>query len=335
MDCVNYGEKYAWIFVYHRGHRVKAARKVNLHFLSMNNMASFRNYSGHWPICLLFIFLSFFSLVWCLEISTRSDGVQISSYTHYDNLTELLKSYVGKFPNLTKLHDVGQSVEGRTLWALQVTDNVNEQEAGEPMFKYVGNMHGNEPVGRQILIYLIEYLLNNYGKVDRVTNLVNNVNIFIMPSANPDGFEMATERDCEGIEGRGNANDIDLNRNFPDQFEPPELEKTLEPETKAMMNWITSNKFVLSANLHGGSLVASYPFDDSKSHRENFHSSSPDDALFKHLAQVYANAHTTMHNGRECPDDDFDGGITNGAEWYDVEGKIIKMFNTELGKFDI
>ena len=82
------------------------------------------------------------------------------------------------------------------------------------------------------------------------------------------------------------------------------------------------NPFVLSANLHGGAVVASYPFDDSPLHRvSGYYSSSPDDSTFLYLAQTYANAHGTMSRGVKCnPSDNFPGGVTNGAEWYDVPG---------------
>ncbi len=67
--------------------------------------------------------------------------------------------------------------------------------------------------------------------------------------------------------GRKNANLKDLNRNFPDQFHDKSDRASLlrgrEPETLAAMTWIVQNPFVLSGNLHGGSVVASYPFDDS------------------------------------------------------------------------
>lgn len=66
--------------------------------------------------------------------------------------------------------------------------------------------------------------------------------------------------------GRGNANNVDLNRDFPDRFESPLIQR-IKPlsqlETTAMMKFITHNPFVLSANLHGGAVVASYPYDNS------------------------------------------------------------------------
>lgn len=68
--------------------------------------------------------------------------------------------------------------------------------------------------------------------------------------------------------GRSNVHHVDLNRDFPDQFKDDFNEDTMvksrQPETLAMMSWIANNPFVLSGNLHGGAVVASYPYDDSK-----------------------------------------------------------------------
>lgn len=99
-----------------------------------------------------------------------------------------------------------------------------------------------------------------------------------------------------GIDGRNNARDVDLNRNFPDQFFVTKINRHQQPETLAVMKWMRSVPFVLSANLHGGAVVANYPFDDNP--RGDAGSSiSPDNALFIQLAKSYSNAHTTMHTG--------------------------------------
>lgn len=63
---------------------------------------------------------------------------------------------------------------------------------------------------------------------------------------------------------RYNTRGYDLNRNFPDYF--TKNQKQEQPETKAVRDWIERIPFVLSANLHGGALVASYPFDNTPNH---------------------------------------------------------------------
>ena len=141
------------------------------------------------------------------------------------------------------------------------------------MFKYIGNMHGNEAVGRQLLIYLAEYLAKEFGNNNRITRLLNNTEIFLLPSLNPDGFAISREGACDNNRaGRPNANRVDLNRDFPKQFDEPQnnyqrLRSGRQKETLAAMDWIKSQPFVLSANLHAGAVVASYPYDDSPSHR--------------------------------------------------------------------
>lgn len=273
-----------------------------------------------------FVLLVSYSVTALPNVRSERD-IDTSKYYHYDDLTNFLHDMVNQNPTISKLHAVGQSVQNRTLWAVQISDKINETEVGEPMFKYVGNMHGNEVISRQVLIYLIQYLLEQYGKDDRVTHIVDSTNVFIMPTMNPDGFENAVVGQCAGVVGRPNANSVDLNRNFPDQFQS-QPENTMQPETRTLINWIESNPFVLSANLHGGSVVASYPFDDSRLHRQaGKYSKAPDDSLFKLLAHTYADNHLHMHEGNICPGDDFaaERGITNGAAWYDVPGKQISQ----------
>ncbi len=84
--------------------------------------------------------------------------------------------------------------------------------------------------------------------------------IHFLPSMNPDGYEQAKEGDCKRDKGRKNFKDYDLNRNFPDFFKENSLK--LQPETSAVIEWMKREQFILSAGLHGGALVAAYPYEN-------------------------------------------------------------------------
>lgn len=262
------------------------------------------------------------------KISSSSNTLEfnVSKYHNYDEMTTFLKKSVQIYPNLARLHEVGKSVENRTLWALEISESVGVAVPGKPKLKLVANIHGNEAVGRELLLRLAWYLLQNYNStgIDRISQLLKNAYIYLMPSINPDGFEKAKEGDCSGSRGRLNSNGIDLDRNFPDQFDlKPERSKPyIELETKAIQNWLSQNHFVLSASLHGSNLVAVYPFDSSAGYIAKGHySKSPDDTLFQHLAHTYANAHKTMSRGNTCRGNNFTQGITNGAYWSNKIGR--------------
>lgn len=72
-----------------------------------------------------------------------------------------------------------------------------------------------------------------------------------------------------------------------------------QPETIAVMKWILKGNFVLSANLHGGDLVASYPFDETSQHRNGADGAAPDDSLFRYIARTYAKQHLTMAKSKD------------------------------------
>ncbi|KAG8236922.1 hypothetical protein J437_LFUL014967 [Ladona fulva] len=265
------------------------------------------------------------------------------SYHHYDELTKLFNQLTQTYPSIAKLHTIGKSVENRELLVLEISENVANRSIGEPMFKYVANMHGDETVGRELVIALAQYLLFNYGKDERATKLVNSTDIFLMPSLNPDGFENSQEGFCESksdYSGRENSNHVDLNRNFPDQFDDDQdydsLIRGRQPETIAMMTWIVSNPFVLSGNLHGGAVVASYPFDNSRNKKACcIESPTPDNELFSFLAHQYSNSHPQMHYGEVCENDHFKGGVTNGAYWYKVKGGMQDFNYLHSNCFDV
>lgn len=169
-------------------------------------------------------------------------------YYNYAAMTDRLRRFSLKYSHICNLASIGQSVEGRELWVMRITVNPSTDVPGKPRFKYVGNIHGDEALSRQVLMYLIEYLLTQYGRDVRVTELVNRTDIYIMASMNPDGFERAVEGDCTGsAEGRENAKHYDLDKSFQflDLDEPSSKTSDDTPEVTAVMRWILERKYVV------------------------------------------------------------------------------------------
>eukprot|EP01098_Paradermamoeba_levis_P014965 TRINITY_DN736_c0_g1_i1.p1 TRINITY_DN736_c0_g1~~TRINITY_DN736_c0_g1_i1.p1 ORF type:complete len:498 (-),score=121.44 TRINITY_DN736_c0_g1_i1:26-1519(-) len=260
-----------------------------------------------------------------VELNTSCVGLDLSfnrEFVDYHD-TAALESFMRRvncaFPSITSLFSIGKSNEGRELLVMQITKNPGKNEA-EPKFKYIANMHGDEVVGRENVLRLILFLCQEYqaGSV-RYTRLIDTTDIYLMPTMNPDGFQ-------HGM--RYNSLFVDLNRNFPDQFRRSYAR--IEKETAAVMEWSKTKNFVLSANFHGGSVVANYPWDGNSVGRSGVYSASPDDPTFVHLAMTYSLNHRKMSRSSEFPN-----GIVNGAAWYILYGGMQDWNYVELGNMEI
>lgn len=270
----------------------------------------------------------------------------IAKHHNNDEVYKYLFELATQYPDITRLYDIGESVENRKLWVLELSEQPGKHQLLKPEFKYVANMHGNEVVGRELLLHLARLLVENYRAAEQespldtrptgpkfVKKLLRNTRIHLMPSMNPDGYTRSTvgcKHERPSRRGRLNANNIDLNRNFPDPIiGHGQVDAVTQPETRAVMQWSKSVPFVLSANLHGGAVVVSYAYDGhpNATSAAGSANSTPDDDVFKMVSYAYAASHATMASGEICYDECtdyhkevFKNGITNGAEWYPLYG---------------
>lgn len=97
-----------------------------------------------------------------IENLKRSPVDTTHKYHTYHDLVAFVAGITTKYPTIASSFSVGKSFEGRDLLGVRISKNIKENEI-EPEFKYVGNMHGDEAVGRELLIRFIEYLCSNYG----------------------------------------------------------------------------------------------------------------------------------------------------------------------------
>ncbi|XP_015252533.1 PREDICTED: carboxypeptidase Z isoform X1 [Cyprinodon variegatus] len=287
-----------------------------------------------------------------LEVPQPEQAAEPIQFTYHTNsqMFGVLKKTEDQCSEISRTYSIGRSTEGRELLVIEFSNSPGEHQLLKPEVKLIGNVHGNEVLGRQLLIYLAQYICSEYQQGnERIQTLVNNTRIHILPSMNPDGYQLATsedgddnyeEGDMYGSRniGRNNAQNIDLNRNFPDLttivygrrrrkgFHTNHIPipnnywfGKVAPETYAVMKWIRSIPFVLSASFHGGDLVVSYPYDLSKHPRgESMFSPTPDEKVFKLLARTYADSHRTMSKATCHPGSQ--KGVVNGAQWSSITG---------------
>ncbi len=231
-------------------------------------------------------------------------------YPTYDVYIEMMYLFGENYPDICRIDTVGYSQEGREILFAKISDNVDVEE-NEPEFMYTAQMHGDELVTYIMMLRLIDYLLDNYGINPQVTNLVDNIEIWINPLANPDGTYYGGNNTVSGSR-RYLANGVDANRNFPDPEDGPHPDgHPWAPETIIMMDLADSHTFVHSANFHSGAEVVNYPWDTWP----RLHA---DDEWYQVISHGYAD---TVHaNAPSTYMDGFDDGITNGYAWYTING---------------
>uniref|UniRef100_A0A671RG33 Adipocyte enhancer-binding protein 1 n=1 Tax=Sinocyclocheilus anshuiensis TaxID=1608454 RepID=A0A671RG33_9TELE len=292
------------------------------------------------------------------EVTHRDD----LDYTHHNylDMEKLMKSISDECPNITRFYSLGKSFKGLEIYAMEITDNPGMHETGEPEFRYTAGYHGNEALGRELLLMLMQYLCREYKDGNpRVRHLVDETRIYLVPSVNPDGHMKAFEKGSElgsWTLGHWTEDGHDIFQNFPDlnnilwdaedkgmvpklisNHHVPIPEGILSSngsvavETLALISWMESHPFVLGANLQGGERLVAYPFDMRRltkeiSRREPRIRVIEDQSMFRWLAISYASTHHTMTQTYQggCHTDDPTGGmgIVNRAKWKPIPGSM-------------
>ncbi|MBQ3737885.1 MAG: DUF2817 domain-containing protein [Bacteroidales bacterium] len=232
------------------------------------------------------------------------------AYPTYEAYENMMQSFAVEHPERCSYFELGTLDSGRKLMFCRIN---NGHPEGKPRLLYTSTMHGNETTGFMLMLRLIDELCNSSDA--RIVNLVNNLDIFICPNTNPDGTYYAGNHTVEGSR-RGNANNVDLNRNYRDfdKGPHPDGEWCYQDETRWLMDLAQDYKFTMAANFHTGSEVVNYPWDTHPS----LHA---DDAWWKLVCHEYADqCHELNPDYMNMPHQYAENGIINGYLWYTISG---------------
>ncbi|MBC7948247.1 MAG: T9SS type A sorting domain-containing protein [Chitinophagaceae bacterium] len=210
-------------------------------------------------------------------------------YYSFAQMEAAMNTLVASYPTIAQKISLGQSHEGRDIWCIKISDQVATDQLNEPEVLFIGLQHAREAIGGSSMIFLMQYLCQNYGTDTRIRDLVDNREVFIIPCMNPDGWEYNRNNGGVGSGWRKNRRDnagsswgVDLNRNWgvdwgncssPIIGDPTSCGSSdgfddtyygtapfSEPETQAIRNFTYTKHFIAMIDQHAYGPYYSLPF---------------------------------------------------------------------------
>jgi murein tripeptide amidase MpaA len=207
--------------------------------------------------------------------ASRNETIQ---YFTYQKVEETLKDYAAKYPKICRIESIGKSCENRDIWAIKISDNPQTDEK-EPAVLLLGLHHSREWISTEVPMATAKVLLEQFGKDDRITTLVNEREIWIVPIVNPDGLVYSqTKQKYWRKNRRKNADGsfgVDPNRNYgykwgdvgaSDNPRDDTYHGTgpfSEPETQAVRDLAKRERFSADISFHSYSELILYPWSYS------------------------------------------------------------------------
>ena len=227
-------------------------------------------------------------------------------YHTYQELTDELHSLQANNSNIMSLTSIGKTYEGRDLWMVKLSDNV-DQEEDEPGVLFMGAHHGNEWPGIEICLFSIQYMVDQYdnNSMPEIRDAINTTQIFLIPMVNPDGVMADTRKNCVPNHGPFGYNPsvtsygVNLNRNyddpwflaylFPARYYLPFILSDSsfnyrgpypfsENETKAVKNFAENHDISISLSYHSYGELIIYPWLHTTKQ-------TPDESLFRSVGE--------------------------------------------------
>eukprot|EP00118_Oscarella_pearsei_P024469 m.306135 g.306135 ORF g.306135 m.306135 type:complete len:430 (+) comp40995_c0_seq1:1471-2760(+) len=163
-------------------------------------------------------------LVLAAEAKTKSVGdVQQEWHEEYHRYEDIFAWYEEKnqtYPNLVRMVIAGASYEERPMPAVHITAGSSEEKL---KIYFQCQIHAREWISGAVCMFIVDYLLENYGQDERVTDILDRLDIIVIPFVNPDGYSYTWDGDRlwrknRQINSGSNCRGVDLNRNYADHW---------------------------------------------------------------------------------------------------------------------
>ncbi len=110
-------------------------------------------------------------------------------YYVYDELTQVLQELAADYPQLIRVNSICTTLENRNVWACEITNFATGDVLTKPAYYVDGNHHAGEVTGSMAATHLIVTLVQKYGKDEKITKLLDENAVYVIPRITPDGAE--------------------------------------------------------------------------------------------------------------------------------------------------
>jgi murein tripeptide amidase MpaA len=228
------------------------------------------------------------------------DDAWFTNYKQFSEIITYFNAIAAAHPDIASLSDVGDSLQGNDVYALTLTgpDAPGNLAADRPVVLWNGGQHAREWLSPMTVSYIASKLADDFGSDSRVTEMINNTRIVIVPVMNPDGYLYTWSNERFWRKNRRNNGDgtfgVDLNRNWgyewggegaspfssDDTYHGPQAFS--EPETQVMRDLAMSfgDSLVSHIDFHTYSQLILWPFG----YAEGVQTPEPDRTFFDELS---------------------------------------------------
>ncbi len=167
--------------------------------------------------------VSFFPQVRYPEVEYEAtDQLTFDRFHSADVFTVWLKRWAEEYPNLVDLYTVAESFEGRPILQVTITNKLSGKDTDKPAAFFEGNRHSGEVTSAESVLWMIQYLLEQYGNDSEITEMLDTKTIYARPINNPDGHTLymhtaqsnrstvrPTDNDLDGLIDEDSPEDLD------------------------------------------------------------------------------------------------------------------------------
>ncbi|VDL83185.1 unnamed protein product [Nippostrongylus brasiliensis] len=216
-------------------------------------------------------------------------------YASYADMIKYMRTIEFYYPNITKIVRLGTTHEGKPIEGLKIGYPISSTK--KRVIWVDGNIHAREWASSHTALYFINQLVSGYGKDDTITHYVNNLNFYVLPCLNPDGYEFTRSSPNPSVRlwrknrspekchrslwgGEKCCQGVDLNRNFKfhwaesgSSFEPCSNiyhgdHVFSEPESRAVRDYLNSDELKGKVDgfitLHSYAQLWIYPYSHAQ-----------------------------------------------------------------------